>query len=287
MEGKSFLSWPCPERGRPLFGQSLAHHAYTRQPLGMPISPATQPLDASVETPDIESSSDQYALRFAGPVGNYFLQTQARYVFELLQPWPAARVLDVGGGHAQLAGPLVEHGYDVTVVGSVEACGRRLAQRLPEDSYRFQACDLLNLPFAADSFDVVLAFRLLPHLNGWRTLLAELGRVAQKAVIVDYPDHRSFNALANHFFQAKKAIETDTRPFRCFHRREVLDEFARAGWGAPILRPQFFWPMALHRALQSRPLTSTAEAVARVTGLTRWFGSPVIMRVVSSHHPCC
>jgi hypothetical protein len=34
--------------------------------------------------------------------------------------------------------------------------------------------------------------------------------------------------------------------------------------------------MALHRALKCRPLSAGLEAAARVAGLTRLFGSPVI-----------
>ena len=65
--------------------------------------------------PDVETSSEDYARRFAGGVGAWFVEAQARITLELLAPWPRARVLDVGGGHAQLTGPLVEAGYDVTV----------------------------------------------------------------------------------------------------------------------------------------------------------------------------
>ena len=56
-----------------------------------------------VPAPDVETASDDYAARFAGPVGAWMLQVQERAVLELIAPWPGASVLDVGGGHAQLA----------------------------------------------------------------------------------------------------------------------------------------------------------------------------------------
>jgi len=43
-------------------------------------------------------------------------------------------------------------------------------------------------------------------------------------------------------------------------------------------RPQFFWPMALHRALRSPALARGLESFAAQLGLTRRFGSPVLFR---------
>ena len=61
----------------------------------------------SREDADVETSSDAYARRFAGGVGRFFLGRQRDAVLALLAPFPRARVLDVGGGHGQLTGPLV------------------------------------------------------------------------------------------------------------------------------------------------------------------------------------
>ena len=69
---------------------------------------------AALEDADVETSSDDYARRFAGAVGAFFLEIQARTTLDLLQPWPGSRVLDVGGGHGQVTGPLIEAGHPVT-----------------------------------------------------------------------------------------------------------------------------------------------------------------------------
>src|SRR5690348_10446475 len=64
------------------------------------------------ETADVETSSDDYARRFAGTVGAWFLERQADATRELLADLPhGAKVVDVGGGHAQLTPMLVEAGY--------------------------------------------------------------------------------------------------------------------------------------------------------------------------------
>jgi hypothetical protein len=239
----------------------------------------TRPAPLAREAPDVETASEGYARRFAGEVGAYFLAVQAETVLALLSPWPRARVLEVGGGHAQLAPPLVERGFRVTVTGSEEACRERLDRGLPAGSFGFEVCDLARLPFSDRSFDVVLAVRLLTHLECWREALGEMCRVADRAVIVDYPDTRSFNRLYGLLFSWKRAVEGNTRTFRCFRPGEVIAECARHGFGRPAVRRQFFVPMVVHRALGTAAVSRTVERASGLLGLTRAFGSPVVLRV--------
>lgn len=232
------------------------------------------------EIADIETSSSDYARRFSGKIGEYFLNVQTKAVLNLLSSWPKARVLDVGGGHAQTAVPLIKHGYDVTVTGSSEVCKDRLSSFLKSDSFNFKCCDMLNLPFEDNSFDIVLAFRLLPHVNQWQRLISEMCRVSKEAVIVDYPDIRSFNIISERLFKAKKAIEGNTRPFRCFSRTEILFEFGKSNFNTPLFRPEFTVPMVIHRAVKLVPFSKTIEFLSCLCGLTFLFGSPVILRVL-------
>lgn len=234
------------------------------------------------ETADIETSSEDYAKRFAGGVGSFFLDVQTAMTLDLLKPWPKATILDIGGGHAQLAVPLVHRGFDVTVAGSSEECRNRLDRLMEPGSFRFQQCNILSLPFEDKSFDIVVAFRLLPHVSQWQNLLAEMCRVSRKAVLVDYPDVLSFNIVSEHLFHAKKAIEGNTRPFTCFRREEITTEFVKHGFTQPVLRPELFVPMALHRAINRVTISKALEYFSRVTGMTYLFGSPVILRVTSS-----
>jgi SAM-dependent methyltransferase len=231
------------------------------------------------ETPDVETASEGYAQRFAGEVGRYFLDVQTATVLELLSPWPGSRVLEVGGGHAQLSGRLVERGYRVTVTGSEEVCRRRLDRSLSPGAFDFEVCDAARLPFPDRSFDVVVAVRLLTHLDGWREALAEMCRVARRAVIVDYPDTRSFNRLYGALFAWKQAVEGNTRAFRSFQPREVIAECARHGFGRPETRRQFFVPMVVHRKLGRAGASRAMERASVFLGLTRALGSPVILRV--------
>ena len=231
------------------------------------------------EDADIFNSSDDYARRFTGPVGRWFLETQSRISLGLLGALPAgASLLDVGGGHAQIAPALIEAGYEVTVVGSDQSCGTRLQPWLSSGRCRFEVADLHALPYPDQSFDGVLCFRLLPHSVSWTKLIWELCRVARRSVVLDYPSSRSVNILSSPLFPFKRGIELNTRRFVTFSPREIRSAFGWCGFTVRAERPQYLLPMVLHRWLNHSFLSKAAELPGRKLGLTRWLGSPVIVR---------
>lgn len=230
------------------------------------------------EDADVHTASDAYARRFAGRVGEWFLDVQARIVLDMLRPWPAASVLEVGGGHGQLTGPLGGAGYDVTVHGTSPACAARLQAWVDAGRARFAVGPLLALPWPDRAFDVVIAVRLLPHVERWRELTAELCRLARHAVVFDYPTRRSVNVVSDAFFGMKKGVEGNTRPFRVFAEHEIDDALFGARFLTRARRPEFLLPMALHRALRAAGASKALEGAASVTGLTSLLGSPVVRR---------
>lgn len=231
------------------------------------------------EVADLETSSDDYAHRFAGPVGEWFLDIQSRTIATLLRDLPpGARVLDVGGGHGQVAPVLAAAGFRVTVAGSATGCAARLRPWLMAGRGRFVTGDLLELPFPDRAFDAVVCIRLLPHSVDVDRLLTELCRVAARRVVIDYPSHRSVNLVARRMFGLKMRVEGNTRPFVVFAPGEVRRRLATRGFVVTAQRPQFMFPMALHRLTNSAGLTRVLEAPWGVLGLRRAFGSPVIVR---------
>jgi len=228
------------------------------------------------ETADVESSTDAYADRFAGPVGTWLLAVQERLTLSLLADLPGATLLDVGGGHGQLARPLCRAGYRVTVLGSDESCRHRIADLVDTGACAFQTGDLVALPYEASSFDAALSFRLLPHCTAWPALIGELCRVARRRVVVDYPTSQGLNAVAPALFDAKKKLEGNTRTWRQFRHPEVEAAFALHGFRLLRRAPQFFLPMVLHRTLKCRPVSAALENTCAALGLTRRWGSPAI-----------
>ena len=230
------------------------------------------------ETADIHTAADEYAARFAGPVGEWMLAVQERITRRLLPVPTGSAVLDVGGGHGQLAVPLCRDGWRVTVLGSAESCRHRVREVVDSGACSFVVGNVLELPFPDHAMDVALCFRLLTHCARWPELVRELCRVARHAVIVDYPTSQSLNAIAPALFGAKKKYEQNTRHWMLFRHRQVREEFARHGYELTAQTKQFFLPMVLHRMLKTRALSRGSEAVCRALGLTRRWGSPVIAR---------
>lgn len=232
------------------------------------------------ETADIETSSDGYAARFAGGVGAWFLQVQERATLNMLAPYPGATVLDVGGGHGQITEALVSRDYDVTVVGSDPVCAKRIQPYLDAHRCSFDVVDFLNLPYPDKSFGVVISYRLLPHITQWQRFIEEVCRVAEKAVLLDYPELDSLNALTPHLFGLKKSLEGNTRTYTSFRRADLLAAFRRHGFIYGDHYAQFSAPMVLHRKLKAPAVSSALENAARAFGVTQRWGSPVILKLI-------
>ena len=232
------------------------------------------------ETADIETSSDDYASRFAGKTGEWMLKVQRDITFDLLKNTSSLNLLDVGGGHGQLAIPLSHAGHKVTVLGSSESCAKRIAGIINSGKCSFKVGDVVNLPFPDHSFDTVISFRLLTHCEQWPKLIEELCRVSKHSVIIDYPTIQSMNKIAPLLFKAKKKLEGNTRTWKLFRHAEVRDVFTEQGFVLVRRKGQFFLPMVLHRALKCRAISTALENICTSLGLTHLWGSPIIMEAV-------
>jgi ubiquinone/menaquinone biosynthesis C-methylase UbiE len=231
------------------------------------------------ETADVHTASPEYAARFSGPAGRWMLALQEAITLRQLAPFAGGTVLDVGGGHGQLALPLAERGWNVTIVGSgPDAQSAAVRAAAKAGRLRYATGDLLALPFPDRSFDIVLCFRLLTHCDRWPALVAELCRTARRAVVVDYPTGQSLNCATSLLFGAKKHIEKNTRTYTLFPHRQIADAFAAHAFRRTAIAKQYFLPMVLHRMLKSPALSRLAEFPFRVLGLTALLGSPAIAR---------
>ena len=231
----------------------------------------------SPEDADQHSSSDEYANRFSGPVGAWMLSIQESALFSML-PSDVISVLDIGGGHGQIALPLSRADKSVTILGSSMGCSERLKEFIESGAISFKCGNLVELPFHDRSFDCVTSFRLMSHCTAWKTLIAEMSRVATTSVIFDYPIWCSANFLTPLLFRVKRLLEGNTRRYRIFTTHELEREFKKHGFRRARLHKQFFFPMGFHRTLRSPRLSQLLESFARILLLTRLFGSPVVIR---------
>ncbi len=205
------------------------------------------------------------------------LEVQEEALAELVDP-SLTSVLDIGGGHGQIAIPLTQRQHSVTILGSSPACAQRVQHLLDAGAISFKSGNLVNVPFHDRSFDAVVSFRLMSHCTAWRTLIAEMCRVADRTVVFDYPVWCSANFLTPLLFALKRRIEGNTRTYRIFSTIELTREFRKHGFRCRAIRKQFFFPMGIHRALKSRRLSMFLEAIPRILFLTRLLGSPVIIK---------
>ncbi|MEM9166746.1 MAG: methyltransferase domain-containing protein [Planctomycetota bacterium] len=228
------------------------------------------------------SSTDAYAQRFAGPAGAYLLTLQNAALLSLLERFgPSLRILDVGGGHAQIAPALARLGHRVTVLSSHPECETR-ARRL---------CDGLGVRFltgrldhplpstmaVGEGYDVVVALRMTMHMPDWTGFIAGLCGLGPRGVIIDYPSWRSTNALEPWLFGVKQRSEGGgTRRYRLFRPGQVGRAFRSRGYRVSASRHECFLPLVVHRRLGCPGLTRPFENVARALGLTRLIGSPVL-----------
>ena len=230
--------------------------------------------------PDKESSTLEYQERFSGEVGRWLVEVQAQITTLILSELAEKkssplRVLDVGGGHGQNVQVVLNGGHSLTVLGSDTACGS-LLENVTSEKFTFATGDMTALPFNDGEFDLVLSYRMMAHIDDWRHFAKELERVSKSWVAVDYPTIRSVNALSAALYVVKKRIEKNTRKYRLFSESEISAGMLDAGLKIRHRRPQFLFPMALHRAMNRKTFSVGLEKIADTVRLTRIFGSPVI-----------
>lgn len=230
------------------------------------------------ETPDIETASDNYASRFAGPAGAYFLEVQRKAVEKAIGTNNTGLAIELGGGHGQLTSQVVTSGYELIEFGSDNSCHDKLKERCADTAMDYVTGNVTNLPFADQSADLVIHVRLISHIEEWKLLIAESCRISRGSVVFDYPTLVSANALTPLMFRLKKNIEKNTRTYLSFTRRQLKRELELHGFRITAHVPQFFLPMFIHRAMGGSRLLQAIESFFRITGLTSLFGSPVILR---------
>ena len=112
----------------------------------------------------------------------------------------------------------------------------------------YTVADILNLPFADSSFDVVGCFEVMEHLYEPGQALSELLRVSRQNVILSVP-HEPYFSLAN----AARAKNLDIQPrgsdpdHRQFWSRSAFRRFVDQQADAEWIGGSFPWTIALLR----------------------------------------
>lgn len=90
-----------------------------------------------------------------------------------------SKILDLGCGNGISARLLNQTGFDV-VGTDISLLFLEAARNWENPKLRYEICDVLELPFDNDSFDVICSNELIEHLPDVETALTEMVRVVRK-----------------------------------------------------------------------------------------------------------
>ena len=239
--------------------------------------------EAKYQFEDVFTSSQGYANRFSGNIGQWLLSVQSEAIIRALSKRAnkGDNLLDFGGGHGQLIEVASALELNPMILASHIDAFANLQQRLSievanSQKYSGFVAALLSIPCKDKAVSVVTCVRLLSHCDDWQHLISEMCRVSSDLVIVDYPPLASSNILYKLLFPIKKILEGNTRTFKIFTHKEIEIEFLANGFSLDQRIGQFFWPMVLHRKLKSVGISKFLEKIAATFGLIYLFGNPSI-----------
>jgi ubiquinone/menaquinone biosynthesis C-methylase UbiE/uncharacterized protein YbaR (Trm112 family) len=125
-----------------------------------------------------------HGLRTSHAEPNFILRFARTFrLLELLHNLEFDSVLDVGGGEGYLAA-LVRDVYGRTTVHSSDLSAQACQRAGEIFDIRGVAADSTSLPFADQSYDVVLCSEVIEHLSRPGRAIAELARIARKYVVI-------------------------------------------------------------------------------------------------------
>jgi len=217
--------------------------------------------------------------RFGGPIGDLVAGTQARVITNMVGRVNERSILDVGTGTGRAALLFARGGAHVTAVDASEEMLAIARQRAATQgvTVRFLRGDAHDLDFADRAFDVAVSLRLLMHTPKWKLCIAELCRVTERLVIVDYPSATSLALAQSLTRRVLHATGMRTEPYQVFTDGMIADAFDRCGFKVRSVHRQFVLPIALHKALGSRRMTLATEHFLERVRLRALFGSPVTL----------
>ncbi len=228
------------------------------------------------------------AARFGGPIGTLIAETQERTLIRFLAPAPGVEILDVGTGTGRAAILLARRGARVAGIdASAEmlTVAARRAQAEPGLPLSFARGDAHTLAFPDRSFDAAVCLRVVMHTQDWRRVVGELCRVARRRVVLDYPALTSAAALQaasrkawavlSRWRAGRSGPPRRLEPYRVLSHRAVREALASHGFRITAVERQFVLPIAFHKAIGSRGLTTRVEGILAAIGLLRLVGSPV------------
>ncbi len=206
---------------------------------------------------------------FLGPIGNatakyeasnplvrHLLSRFLRRVDEVAASLAPTSVLDVGCGEGVVTERLAKRLAPAKVLG-VDANETHLKTEWDTrnaSNLSFATGSAYDLPFADGSFDLVCAIEVLEHLERPRDALAEMSRVASKALLLSVPNEPSWRI--SHMLAGKNVGALGNTPGHINHwSKQAFSELVSGYGRIEKIEGVFPWTLAVAgvQRLLSRP----------------------------------
>jgi len=177
-----------------------------------------------MSTSHFDSIATAYDESLPPHVVEHYLRKRTRFV---LEHCPRGEGLDVGCGTGLLAGRLAEAGYEMAGIDPSEGMLKILRNRAP--AIHAVRGSGTSLPFADDSFDLVLSVAVMHHIadpEDVRRTLAEMVRVARPSSRILVWDHNPRNP---YWGRLMARVPQDTGEERLIPEGEVVARLREAG----------------------------------------------------------
>lgn len=149
-----------------------------------------------------------------------------------------AKVLDLGCGYGFVANHLARKGHDLDGVDSDVHAIAAASLWDSTQSVRYHVGDIHNLPFASNSFDVILALDVLPHTERYADIFEEARRVLKPGGILIFNGHN--RSLGRWFFSLAGGRWIKPKWLLRQVRRSGLEPIELCGF-IPVLFQRSFW----------------------------------------------
>ena len=182
------------------------------------------------------------------PLQKFLIDRFHNRIVELVGELRPQTLLDAGCGEGFVADVLLKRLPALQITGfDVNERSVQLA-RMRNPRGTFTTGDIYNIDHPDSSFDVVLSLEVLEHLHEPHRALAELARVARRAVVLSVP-HEPFFCLAN----AARGKNLDVHPrgsdpdHRNFWSREAFGRFVDRQMDVMRITGSFPWTICVAR----------------------------------------
>ena len=123
---------------------------------------------------------ETYDQWFATPIGQLVKKVEGELLLDLIKPNPGDLILDAGCGTGVFTLDLLHLGCTIIGIDLSMPMLARAKQKARGYPLRIVLADLLNLPFAENSFDKVISVTALEFIEDGRKAIDELFRVTKR-----------------------------------------------------------------------------------------------------------